>query len=269
MKNELVSALVCFIGLLICFNLSYAQNRKKDFILKDHDTISVHIQTHQADPKQDVIIKKASTGDISLEANLNVTGAATVSLSHLFDGIKIRYFLGENSALRAHFNFQTRSNNTSSPQNATGQFGEISQSYTTFGLGFGIEFHKDISSKAQRFSPYFGADLILEAKSSSEVWTNYDGSVYSPGKNVDYSGAWANGQNPGGSMFGLRLVTGFDYYIYHHLFVGIEFAYGFQYKINASIDRVESGTIKRTINSGSQFSLGTSVTPGLRIGYLF
>lgn len=276
LKSEFLFAFIYLFGLIFFVNSTHAQNEKigkkiekKSIILKDHDTLSVNIQIDQDHSGSEGLIEKPTTGDLSFEANLNITGATTLSLSHLFDGIKARYFFMDNSALRVHINFQTRSNNYSTSQNSSGQYGEISQTYTSFGLGLGMELHKDVSLKMKRLSPYVGADLMFEAKSSSEEWINYDGIAYSLGKNIYYSGAWANGQYPGGIMLGLRFVTGFDYYIYHRLLVGIELGYGFQYKINATVDRVESGTIKRTINGGSQFLLGSTIVPGIRIGYVF
>jgi hypothetical protein len=163
--------------------------------------------------------------------------------------LKGRYFLSDNTALRVQLGFISGSR-TAKGENAANQATKSKVSRNGFALAVGLEKH---FSGAERLSTYAGADLLLgfaSAKSSFNDGTN------------TFSGK----QNAFG--FGLRAVTGFDYYFIPKVYLGAELGLGISYDSYGVVKNSGPGA-NNGVDKSSDFALTPFIIPAFRLGYNF
>jgi hypothetical protein len=155
-----------------------------------------------------------------------------------------------------------------------------------FGLAVGYEMHWD---GQDRLSPYWGVEAFFMTGNSSyetEYWGANDiDNLGQLEKNVTWTATTSQGTN----TFGIRLVTGADFYFTDAMYMGVEAGLGFastkvtDYTTEVSdlvAWNLENGATPETdapvaivggIDDGhlSNFTLGNVFQSSLRIGYLF
>jgi hypothetical protein len=160
-----------------------------------------------------------------------------------------------------------------------------------FGLAVGYEMHWD---GQDRLSPYWGVEAFFMTGNSSyetEYWGPNDiDNVGQDAKNV----TWTTTTSQGANTFGIRLVTGADFYFTDAMYMGVEAGLGFastkvtDYTIEISDlvafnleNKLDQNTNAPVAIVGSEteddlgrrhlsnFTLGNLFQSSLRIGYLF
>ncbi|WP_207434117.1 outer membrane beta-barrel protein [Sabulibacter ruber] len=192
---------------------------------------------------------KPAAGEVTGEVQLNLTGTNTVGLG--LNQLRGRYFLAPNTAIRASFILDV--------QNDT-EDDDFSRTSTLFVLAPGIEKH---FAGTERLSPYVGAELSFTKFSANEEGDNYE---------ID--GAWSNGGNNITNRnyfgFGLGAVAGADYYFARHVYLGVEFGFGLQYRKEGDVEiNPESGPNTTIDGEGGSLRLRPTVNSGLRLGFVF
>jgi len=223
---------------------------------------------------------KPVAGDVTAEVGLSggllnstlslAPSAFTTKAGTPVPTLRFRYFLHDNLAIRVGANFTSSSTTTKFYQAAPGS-GEGSDQLvnTLFGINLGLEKH---FAGSDRLSTYAGGDILFQTTGASEKWTNSaNGTSYTNGASQTVTGTNANGNNTLG--FGLRAITGADYYFVEKVYIGGEFGFGFIAASNGSTKTVftNAGTTTTTTakSTGSSFNVAPNMTAGIRIGYRF
>jgi Putative OmpA-OmpF-like porin family len=170
-------------------------------------------------------------------------------LATIAPSLKGRYFLSDDLALRVQLGVLS-SSATTKVEPTTGPSTEQKISRSGFNLALGIEKH---FSGAERLSTYGGADLVfglVSAKAKSNNGT------------AEFSGKQK------GTSFGLRVVTGFDYYFIPKVYLGAELGLGLSATSYGLVKRSGTGLVDGTDKSKS-FSILPFATPSLRLGFIF
>ncbi|WP_276497672.1 hypothetical protein [Pontibacter litorisediminis] len=234
-------------------------------------------QTSQPDSVAEATLKPQAK-QLATELNVNPFNG-TISLNNSLNQLKFRYFAKPDLALRLGFNGSkdSRLNESSNPYGTNSYNSKDERSSTTIGVNIGIEKH---FKGTRRLSPYLGADLILEKKTSEQEIT-------SDNTTTTITGAWressySNGYPPhiyytytqqGYSRYGLNVVTGFDFYMAKNLFFGYEVSFGFSKKSMEDIEVKQSDSSNSPSNTAdvtnTSFTFGPSLMNGVRIGYVF
>ena len=155
-----------------------------------------------------------------------------------------------------------------------------------FGLAVGYEMHWD---GQDRLSPYWGVEAFFMTGNSSyetEYWGPNDiDNVGQDAKNV----TWTTTTSQGANTFGIRLVTGVDFYFTDAMYMGVEAGLGFAstrvtdyttevsdlvaFNLENNLDQNTNApvAIVGDYDDGhlSNFTLGNVFQSSLRIGYLF
>lgn len=173
-----------------------------------------------------------------------------------FDGVapfapslKGRYFISDASAIRVQLGFLSASR-TAKGETPTGDATKDRLSRGGFNIAVGYEKH---FKGAERLSTYAGADLLFGIASAK--------SKFNDGTNEFTA-------KQSGIGFGVRAVTGFDYYFIPKVYLGAELGLGVSYNaygvIKASGPGLEDG-----VDKSSNFTLTPFVIPAFRLGYNF
>ncbi|MBC7451166.1 MAG: hypothetical protein H7259_06725 [Cytophagales bacterium] len=226
---------------------------------------------------------KPVAGDVTAEIGANVVNTglsgspfSAVNTNFPNNGLlRFRYFIADKTALRLGFNGSVFS------RTVTGTTGVIDykQTYKSslLGLNLGIEKH---FNGTERLSTYIGADLLFNflGASSKGEHINLGGAV------ADNNGYKVKGTNGLGTAstgddinsafgFGLRAVTGADYYFAEKAYIGIEMGIGFiSYKNGKQkTENTTTGTTTTTdlSSTGSSFELTPAASAAFRLGYRF
>ncbi|MFD2162095.1 hypothetical protein ACFSJU_06800 [Paradesertivirga mongoliensis] len=232
---------------------------------------------------------KAAQKKWVLELNVNPF-KSDLNLANALNQIKVRTFLSDRTALRLGFHANRLSSDVESgnPYGTNPMIYRDEKSSTT--LGFNIGFEKHLGG-TRRLSPYFGVDLAVSNKSSKQELTN--GSVKTTIKNAwtTYSttSMWVPNYNGTGGQYvtqpiyrteeiaylkyGLNIVSGFDYYVSKHFFVGAELSLGFSQTNHKNVKFSQSGSTSGSSTDNSDqknnsFQFGTSNYNGIRLGYV-
>jgi hypothetical protein len=207
--------------------------------------------------------------------------------------LKYRNFLEDNRAFRVSLMLDN-----STDVYVTTQEGDLSdtdpvspqlhdtEKNSMFGLAVGYEMHWD---GQDRLSPYWGVEAFFMTSNSSyetEYWGANDiDNVGQLEKNVTWTATTSQGAN----TFGIRLVTGVDFYFTDAMYMGVEAGLGFastkvtdyttevsdlvawNLENGAAPDADAPVAIVGGIDDGhlSNFTLGNVFQSSLRIGYLF
>lgn len=210
-----------------------------------------------------------------LLAEIGLFGGDVVNLQSSTFGtpqLKFRYFLQNDLALRAGINLSQHSETTKFYEVAPGSgTGSQRSSNSIWGVNLGIEKH---FSGTGRLSTYAGGDLSFQVTGASGERKNTDGANYADGESQKIKGYnYANGVTSGFG-FGLRAVTGADYYFVEKVYLGAELGWGFMATVDGKT-KTETTTggvtlpTQETKSTGGTFDLMPSLTAGVRIGYRF
>ena len=237
---------------------------------------------------------KATFRNCLTELNVNLF-QGQLSLNNALNQVKFRYMYSPSAALRIGFIVNSKKVVNASDQ-VYGTYPTKSNETGTssmIGINFGLEKH---FSGTKRLSPYIGGEITVGYK-----WSKYvdeSTSNTNTGTNTittTTNGAWpesqtvqlSNGSNyiysaytgeRGFVSYGLNFITGFDFYMAKHLFIGYEVEFGFTNKKYSTVDVTSIQTNASTNNSNSdpypnidnkEFSFGPSIINGIRIGYVF
>lgn len=224
---------------------------------------------------------KARGGRLATELNVNPF-QGSLSLNNAINQIKFRYFASDGLALRLAFTATSVSNEVQRTlpygQNPF-QFEQVRKS-TTAGVNLGVEKH---FRGTRRLSPYVGAEVVFANKSSSD-------DIKTESSSTKIKGAWQNVfVSPGGPVgteytergytrYGFNAISGFDFYMARHFYLGYEFTFSLastKYK-DIDVSTIYTGN-PPPINPGSNnvkndeksFSAGPALLNGIRIGYVF
>ena len=163
--------------------------------------------------------------------------------------LKGRYFLSDNSAVRLQLGFISGSRTVKS-ENGAGDATKSKVSRNGFAVAVGYEKH---FSGAERLSTYAGADILLGFASAKASFNDGDDT---------YSGK----QNAFG--FGLRAVTGFDYYFIPKVYLGAELGLGISYDSYGVVKNSGPGA-DNGVTKSSDIALTPFIIPAFRLGYNF
>ncbi|MDF2454784.1 MAG: hypothetical protein K0R51_777 [Cytophagaceae bacterium] len=195
---------------------------------------------------------------VNLGAGLNTAGieGATgtaqdfdTDLAAFAPSLKGRYFLSDASALRVQLGFLSASR-TLKGENGAGDATKDRISRGGFNLAIGYEKHFE---GAERLSTYAGADLLFGMASAKSKFD--DGTDELEAKQS-------------GIGFGLRAVTGFDYYFIPKVYIGGELGLGLSYN-SYGVVKASGGGLEDGVDKSSNFTLTPFVIPAIRLGYNF
>ncbi|MEO8235130.1 MAG: hypothetical protein ABI549_06920 [Flavobacterium sp.] len=211
---------------------------------------------------QDDASYKPTKGTVTTEVGL--TGGLNNADFNLNTGVlKFRYFLKDDLGLRLGFatnSSRTEAIDNSNPSNVATTIDKNSN----LTLNLGVEKH---FAGTERLSTYAGADLLIGFKGAKTEYTENGYSYNVDGANQDQ--ATGNFSNNGGNYFGLRLLTGADYYIAKKLFLGVEAGLNIITGKNKDIEITETAQPNVNIAGGKSSGITTNVIGGVRIGYQF
>jgi hypothetical protein len=205
-----------------------------------------------------------------------------LSLSNALNQIKFRYMYSDASALRIGFTTESKReiHNVNTVYGTNPSKDNEKGTSTMIGVNFGLERH---FRGTKRLSPYIGGELTLGYKWSKYVIENSSYTTTIKGAwqqyqtmqtvNGTYSYTTYNAER-GFVSYGLNFITGFDFYMAKHLFIGYELEFGFNNENFTNIDITYSGTNPQSQNPSpnyddKSFSFGPKIINGIRIGYVF
>ncbi|GIV23403.1 MAG: hypothetical protein KatS3mg025_1062 [Bacteroidia bacterium] len=203
------------------------------------------------------------TGEVALNGAIN-----NISIG-LVQGARVRYFLGDNLAIRVGLGLTapSRTNKAYENPDGTGGVGEEKESYFGLQLLPGIEYH---FAGGEKLSTFAGAYLDIGFSSAKTTRTNYAGGAYTANFSQTVDGQSSFGRK--GSSFGLGLYSGFDWYFAEKLYLGVE--WGLNFGITNQSDVVTEtsvgGTTTKTVTAGGKGSgVIVNALGALRLGYQF
>ncbi len=208
---------------------------------------------------------KPTTGNRTLEVNFAPLGGSPITIG----GIKYRKFTADNKAWRVGvFVGHNSSSTVTQDENSQANLVELKdrERETSISLQPGIEKH---FAGTERLSPYIGAVLNI---GYGMTWEKDEAQFNT--SNVGYT------LTKGGSLdLGINAVTGFDYYVDKHLYLGTEIGFGFgmhkdlQKKTEtvsydaAGAETTTSG--ESNVNNKSNMQIGPNVIGQIRLGWVF
>ena len=242
-------------------------------------TVILAIAIMQAGYGQDTL--KATYRNFLTELNVNLF-QGQLTLNNALNQIKFRYMITGANALRLGVSTDSRRvvNNAENVYGTSPSKDDETMTTTMIGINFGFEKH---FTGTKRLSPYIGGELTVGYKWSKDVnetntltttikgaWQQYQIIQTSNGS---YSYTSYSGER-GFFSYGLNLVTGFDFYMANHLFIGYELEFGFIQKNYSNIDVTYSGSSSSSYSpspdyNNKEFSFGPRIINGIRIGYVF
>ena len=205
--------------------------------------------------------KPSADVPFSLEGQL---GWNASTLSFQAPSLRFRYFLQDNLAIRATIsvdNEKTVDNYFENEQDNAGATGEYTTKSGAWGLALGAEYHFDGTDK---LSPYVGLDIKFGGGSTAEDGTNSDGTSYV----ADYTYT----EEYKGSMIGVNLVAGTDYYFAENFYVGLELGLGWNSWTDKEGSWTETSggtTLTGKSNEGKYSEMGNNVVGQFRLGWRF
>jgi outer membrane protein W len=206
--------------------------------------------------------QKATTDNpFSLEGQLGFNAS---TLSFNAPSLRFRYFVADNIAVRLTLGIDNSSETfnyyETEDMNVGASGTEVNKS-GMFNVAIGGEYH---FAGTDRLSPYAGLDIIIGSGSSTNDWSNYNGSVYT----ADYTRAIEAKT----SMFGVNLVAGADYYFAENFYLGMELGLGFgatTVKEGTDVTTVGGVSVTETTNEEKYSGFGNNFIGNFRLGWRF
>jgi outer membrane protein W len=206
--------------------------------------------------------QKATTDSpFSLEGQLGFNAS---TLSFNAPSIRFRYFVADNIAARLTLGIANTSEtfNYYETENTNGGGSGTEVNKTgMFNVAIGGEYH---FAGTDRLSPYAGLDILIGSGSSTNDWSNYDGTGYT----ADYTRAIENKT----SMFGVNLVAGADYYFAENFYLGMELGLGFgatTVKEGTDVETIGGVSVTNTSNEEKYSGFGNNFIGNFRLGWRF
>jgi outer membrane protein W len=206
--------------------------------------------------------QKATTDSpFSLEGQLGFNAS---TLSFNAPTIRFRYFVADNIAARLTLGIDNTSetfNYFETENTNAGASGTEVNKTSMFNVALGAEYH---FAGTDRLSPYAGLDILIGSGSSTNDWTNYDGTGYL----ADFTAAIVDKQ----SMFGVNLVAGADYYFAENFYLGMELGLGFaSTTVKGETTDITTGgvTVSNVDNEEKYSSFGNNFIGNFRLGWRF
>ncbi|MCX7606464.1 MAG: hypothetical protein N2170_04250 [Bacteroidia bacterium] len=214
-----------------------------------------------------LLAQKPTGGTVTGEVALN--GAINNINIGLVQGARVRYFLGDNLAVRLGVGIATRSETDKAYENpdGTGGVGEEKETYSSFSLLPGVEYH---FAGGEKLSTFAGAYLFLDLESAKTTRSNYAAGAYAANFSQTVSGQSSFGRK--GTTFGLGLYSGFDWYFVEKLYLGVEWGliFGSTSQGDVVTETSVGGTTTKTVQAGGRGSgLLVNALGALRLGYQF
>lgn len=204
------------------------------------------------------------------------------------NGFQGRWFVKDNFAIRAGFNFDSKKSYSEIPfkNDDVVLIESTDEKFMLYGINTGFEYH---FLKSRRISPYVGLDFGYENKSSKgkyeDVVYDYNGNTNSYIiQTTEIENMWSetivlyhpdgfyqliNVSERGYNMFSGHLILGSDVYITKHFYMGVEFGFGFKsynYKeVKVTIDDVPEPSIPKAKDT----EFGFKVNNAIRMGFWF
>ena len=214
---------------------------------------------------------KQEAGNKTIEVKFNpgsifATGGDQFTL---FDGLKLRSFSSETSALRLGVDLTLNSETEITTQESDTQK-ELKTKTSDFSLMLkpGMEKH---FAGTDRLSPYVGAQALIGLSSES---TNVESGGASDADIETLKTKNGDATKKTGLTFGLGAFAGVDYYFAKKLYIGAEVGYGFKYTGNAKTvvenSALDGDAAKVESKNGSSIALSPELATGnIRIGWTF
>ena len=196
---------------------------------------------------------KPCEGTVATEVSLS-GGLNTTDFQLNTSGVKFRYFLKEDLALRLGLNVGNTKNELVTGVDPNLLTTTVKAS--DFAVTLGVEKH---FVGSDRLSTYAGADLVIGSAS-----TNTDA--------INQNGNYSKTSGGAGTKFGVRLLTGADYYIAKKVFLGVEAGISFlSGKDKDGVLETKTGNVvvTTTTTGAKRFNIATAVFGGVRLGYQF
>jgi len=195
----------------------------------------------------DLFLQNLSNGlnKNAISPNTGETNRPTVTLPLL----KGRYFIEDNMAIRSMINVAWGSITVDDDGD------KFKLSETGFAIAVGIEKHL---TGAERLSTYIGGDILFGLNNFASSRPGIDNN----GADVTFE------RSQSGIGFGIRGVTGFDYYFIPKVYLGMELGYGLMYK-SYGVLKASGGTLEDGKEKSSEIGLSPFINPALRLGFRF
>lgn len=191
---------------------------------------------------------QSETGSFGVEINFNPFGGGENPVFST-DGLKARYFISEDMAVRGTLSFSTNLNEAAKYM-VNGRFGTETATSTTFGFTPGFEYHV---TKFDKGSVYVGAELGTTFGNQKTTFK------------VNESGV--NDTNHRADIFalGAGVFTGADYFITRKIYIGAELG------LNYASVKITPENTDRNLNDEyvKESGLGFRATPTFRLGWTF
>ncbi|MDR0803040.1 outer membrane beta-barrel protein [Fluviicola sp.] len=197
--------------------------------------------------------------------NLNGTTNGNTTASIVTPGLRFRYFVTDNIAVRLSLGFNSAKRTENFYQNENDNSGGSGTYVTKLGtttIGIGAEYH---FKGTGRLSPYAGLDINFGMGKFSTDGKQTDGNTW---VSADY--AEKSVQKTGG--FGIGLVGGTDYYFVENFYLGVELGLGFNsYTMKAGTSSVTIAGVTAEVkgNEMKQSGFANNVFGQFRLGWRF
>ncbi|MBN1340011.1 MAG: hypothetical protein JXA03_11850 [Bacteroidales bacterium] len=244
--------------------------------------LSTFLSSAQEEPKKSL---RPAKHNFSFEVDFTPFNTTAPIDLHGFRG---RLFLSDKLALRTGFNFDMVKQYSEFPSEHDGivLYGSNDEKFTLFGINTGVEYH---FLNSGRVSPYFGAAIGFENKSSESVYEDvvwdYNGSSYTYYiRRTEIENSWLSygivyphdralfeedAPHRAYNRFSGLAILGADIYIVKHFYMGVEIGLGvdiLKYKeIIIKIDDVAEPTIPEA----EVTDYGFNVNNAIRLGFWF
>ncbi len=208
---------------------------------------------------QEAVSYKPAAGDKTLELQFAPLGGAPFSMG----GIRFRQFMSETTALRATVYLgYTRSSEITQEADSDAKLEQLKKAESAFEIGIRPGFEKHLGGTS-RLSPYYGAELDLAIRNTSEVQD------VQTGETKVEKGKTRNGD--GFKRFGLNAIFGADYYIAEKVFLGAEMGFGLAFTKDSKTVNVATDGKKTEskMGKGGDFAFGPNVLAQFRLGIVF
>lgn len=178
-------------------------------------------------------------------------------------GVKLRYFVQDNMAIRFGLSYFSYLSQDVATENAdgSGEQGTYNSWNSNFRTKVGFEYH---FGETNRLSPYVGIDGIIGFGNMRMEGTNYNSGSYALGYNT-------NSENKT-FTYGTNILAGIDFYIAKNLYLGAEFGYGLEWMIDKEgTNSINDNGTETTWTTPKEVSrqFGFGALGGLRLGWRF
>lgn len=183
----------------------------------------------------------------AIEGNTG-TGQSFANVTAVSPMLKARYFIADDVVLRVQLGILSASRTMKNEVAGVSTSDKLSKG--GFALALGVEKH---FSGAERLSTYAGADILFGTASAKSVTDN---------------GTTALTSKQGSFGFGVRVVTGFDYYFIPKVYLGAELGLGVSSN-SYGVVKASGGPLVDGKAKSANFALTPFIIPAFRLGYRF